>query len=367
MDMRKLLQLVVEKDASDMHLKVGSVPILRLNRSLVPQKKLDTISRETMLTIIDSLTNEGQKNEFLEKNEVDYAYIAKDIGRFRVNIFRQRGECGIVLRRVKEVIPTFEELNLPGLFKKIASGERGIVLITGASSSGKTTTMASMINYINMHENKHILTLENPIEYIHKDIKSVINQREIGVDTESFHEALKHIIRQDPDVIAIGEMREREGVTVSISAAETGHLVLSSFHAEDTVQAIRRLLDFFDNSEKNHIRAQLANNLNAITCQRLLKVAKTNDKAKCDLVPATEILSVTPIVSKLIRNNKLENIYKVLQSGESGMQSFNNSLLDLYRKKVITREEAISNSSNPEAIKINLKGIYLDEDKAILG
>ncbi|MBN1872280.1 MAG: PilT/PilU family type 4a pilus ATPase [Candidatus Omnitrophica bacterium] len=368
MNIHDMLKHMIKKDASDLHLKVGSFPILRINRALIPQENFERLTHDMILRIIDVIADENQKREFYEKNEVDYAYISNGIGRFRVNIFKQRGECGIVMRRIKEVIPTFEELNLPNVFEKIASQERGIILITGAASSGKTTTMASIINYINKHKNKHVMTLENPIEYIHRDIMSVINQREIGVDTDSFHEALRHVIRQDPDVIVIGEMRDRESVTTSVSSAETGHLVLSSFHAEDTVQAVRRMLDYYAETERNIMRGELANNIKAITCQRLVKCLDSYGKAEgVKLIPATEILIVTPIVAKLIHDGKYNNIYKILQSGDGGMHSFNMSLIDLFKNKKISKEEALSKSSNPEALKINLKGIYLDQDKAILG
>ncbi len=366
MDMRDLLKSMVKKEASDIHLKVGAFPIFRINKTLIPQEIYGKLTSGKIAEIIDKIANERQSRAFKERNEVDYAYIAEGIGRFRVNIFKQRGETGIVMRRIKEVIPSFGELHLPKVFENIAMAEAGIVLVTGPSSSGKSTTLASIIDYININKNRHIMTLENPIEYIYKDNKSVINQREIGVDTESFHIALRHVIRQDPDIIVIGEMRDRESVTAAISAAETGHLVLSSFHAEDAGQAIIRLLDFFSNTEKDQIRFQLSNNLKAVTSQRLLRMSGASDKEP-ELIPAVEVLIVTAIVSKLIRDNKIKDIYKVLQNGEDGMCSFNMSLADLYKKKMVTKEEALLKSSNPEALKINLKGIYLDEDRGILG
>ena len=364
MNISDLLKAMVRKDASDIHLKVGNPLIYRINKKLISEEQCSKLTKDEMEHIISQITTEPQRREFNEKNEIDYAYFADGIGRFRVNIFRQRGDIGIVMRRIKENIPTFAELNLPPAFEKIVMFERGIILITGASSTGKSTTLASMINYINVNKNKHIMTLEDPIEYLHFDKKSVINQREIGIDTESFHAALKHIMRQDPDIIVIGEMRDGESVTTSISAAESGHTVLSSFHAEDTVQAIVRLLDFFPHNEREQIRMQLANNIKAITCQRLLKKHGGEDAG---LIPAAEVLVVTPMVSKLIRENKIKDIYKVLQHGEDGMCSFNMALISLYKKNLITKEEALSKSSNPEALKINLKGIFLDEDRGLIG
>jgi len=364
MEITDLLKTMIEKDASDIHLKVGAAPIYRINKRLVPQEHYGKFTKDDMDKIISKIATESQRREFDEKSEIDYAYFADEIGRFRVNIFRQRGSSGIVMRRIKEKIPTFAELNLPPIFEKISMFERGIVLITGASSSGKSTTLAAIIDCINTNKNKHIMTLENPIEYLHADKKSVINQREIGVDTESFHAALRHIMRQDPDIIVIGEMRDAESVMTSISAAESGHVVLSSSHAEDTMQAITRLLDFFPHEEREQIRMQLANNLKAVTCQRLLKKRGSEEEG---LVPAVEILIVTSIASKLIRENKIKDIYKALRHGEDGMCTFNASLIALYKKNMITKEEALSKSSNPEALKINLKGIFLDEDKGILG
>ncbi|MFH0839453.1 MAG: PilT/PilU family type 4a pilus ATPase [Candidatus Omnitrophota bacterium] len=364
MSISDLLKAMIEKDASDIHLKVGSGPIYRINKRLIPEDRCGKFTKKDMENIISQITTETQRHEFEQKNEIDYAYLADNIGRFRVNIFRQRGESGIVMRRIKDKIPTFAELNLPPIFEKIAMFERGIILVTGASSTGKSTTLASIIDYINGNKNKHIMTLENPIEYIHGDKKSVINQREIGVDTESFHAALRHILRQDPDIIVIGEMRDAESVMTSISAAESGHVVLSSFHAEDTIQAITRMLDFFPHHEREQIRMQLANNLKAITCQRLLKKHGGEEDG---LIPAVEILAITSIASKLIRENKVKEIARVLQHGEEGMCTFNMALATLYKKNLVTKEEALSKSSNPEALKINLKGIYLDEDKGILG
>ncbi len=363
MNIADLLKTMIAKDASDVHLKVGSAPIYRINKKLVPQEQHAKFTKEDMENVILEITNESQRHEFDRTNEIDYAYFADGIGRFRVNIFRQRGESGIVMRRIKDRIPTFKELNLPPIFEKIAMSERGIILITGAGSTGKSTTLASMIDYINTNRNKHIMTLENPIEYIHQDKKSVINQREIGVDTKSFHAALRHIMRQDPDIIVIGEMRDGESVMTSVSAAESGHVVLSSFHAEDTMQAITRILDFFPHHEKEQLRMQLANNLKAVTCQRLLKKRGEEER----LIPVVEVLIVTSIVSKLIRENKIKDIGKVLRHGEDGMHSFNMELVELYKKNLVTKEEALSKSSNPEALKINLKGIFLDEDRGILG
>lgn len=364
MNILDLLKVMVEKNASDMHLKVGSAPIYRISKTLVAEERFGKFAKNDMEEMISAIATESQRREFEDRSETDYAYFVEGIGRFRVNIFRQRGETGIVMRRIKDMIPNFAELNLPPIFEKIAMFERGIILVTGASSSGKSTTLASMIDYINLNKNKHIMTLENPIEYIHSDKRSVINQREIGVDTESFHAALRHIMRQDPDIIVIGEMRDGESVMASISAAESGHVVLSSFHAEDTVQAIVRLLDFFSHAEKEQIRMQLANNLKAVTCQRLLKKGSAEDEG---LVSAVEVLVCTPIISKLIRENKIKDIHKVLQHGEDDMRSFNMSLAELYKKNLITKEEALAKSGNPEALKINLKGIFLDEDRGIIG
>lgn len=361
-DIQNLLKSLVTKGGSDLHLKAGREPVFRIHKELIPQLEYPVLTQGDLEGIFKSISNPELDARFEKDNEIDFAYISQSAGRFRVNAFRQRGDIGLVMRLVKSSIPAFAALGMPKVLEDIASSESGIILVTGKSSSGKSTTVAAIVEYINGYKRKHVMTLENPIEYLHSDKMSIINQREIGIDTESFHTALKHIIREDPDVIVIGEMRDRETIETAISASETGHLIISSFHADDTTQAVTRLLDFFTHKEREQIRLQLSNTLRAITCQELLKRADGNG-----LVPAVEVLVNTPIVAEILRKNKLDNIRRVMHLGEHGMTSFNRSLVELVQKKLVTRDEALSKSSNPEALKINLKGIYLDEDKGILG
>ncbi|MBU0744319.1 MAG: PilT/PilU family type 4a pilus ATPase, partial [Gammaproteobacteria bacterium] len=282
---------------------------------------------------------------------------------FRVNVFRQRGDIGIVMRIVKNKIPDFAQLNLPDLFKDIAMFERGIVLITGASSMGKSTTLAAIIDYINNHKKCHIMTIEDPIEYLHEDKHSIINQREVGLDTESFHIALRHVIRQDPDIILIGEMRDAETFQTALSASETGHLVFSTLHASDTSQVVDRILDFFPTGQHNQIKMQLSFNLKAVSCQRLMPRADGTG-----VIPAVEAMIVNPIIMKIIRENKMDRLQSVIQAcAEEGMLTFNQSLVRLVNSNLISMGTALANSSNPEALKMNIKGIKLDEDRRILG
>ncbi|MFH1777425.1 MAG: PilT/PilU family type 4a pilus ATPase [Candidatus Omnitrophota bacterium] len=358
----EILKMVVEREASDLHIKAGKPPVMRVKKMLVDME-MPVLSEEDTQDIALSLMSEQQRDIFKKKNEVDFAYCLKDVGRFRANIFRQRGQVGIVMRLIKTKLPSFEELSLPPIFEKISLYERGIVLITGASSSGKSTTLAAMIDYINIRKRVHVMTIEDPIEYLHEDKMGIINQREVSLDTESFKEALRHVIRQDPDIILIGEMRDAETFYAALSASETGHLVFSTLHSVDTTQVILRILDFFPATQHDQIRMQMALNLRATTCQRLIR--GTSGK---EVVPAVEVLIVNPTAAKIIRSNKMERIQSTIQSNtEVGMQTFNQSLAGLVKKKLITLEEALSKSSNPEALKMNLKGIYLDENRSILG
>ncbi len=362
MDIKELLKAMIEKDASDLHLKVGSPPVLRIRRELVGQD-LPRISGEGIRETAYLLMNEYQKDQFEKKKEIDFAYVLPGRGRFRTNIFRQKGEIGIVMRRIREDIPSFEELGLPPVLRNIALSERGIVLVTGTSSSGKSTTMSAMVDYINSNKKRHIMTIEDPIEYLHNDKMSLINQREVGLDTDSFGIALRHVIRQDPDIILIGEMRDEETFMAAMSASETGHLVFSTLHSTDVTQVIDRILDFFPQTQHQQVRMQLALNLKAVICQRLIPRASGNG-----LIPAVEVLMLTPAVAKLIRENRIGKLVAAMQSGtEDGMQTFNMSLAKLINNKLIMLEDALSKSANPEGLKMNMKGIYLDEDRKILG
>lgn len=361
MNINALLKVMVEKETSDLHLKAGSRPTLRIDGKLLPID-VPPLSVSEMEEITSTILNEKQKKEFFSKKEIDIAYSAPKLGRFRTNIFFQRGSISIAMRRVKTELPTFDNLHLPPVFEKISAIKKGFVLITGPTSSGKSTTQAAIIGYLNSHYRCRIITIEDPIEFLHRDNKSMISQREVGIDTESFTAAMRHAVRQDPDVILIGEMRDPETFSTAMTASETGHLVVSTLHTADVAQSLMRLFDFFPPSQHEQIRSLLAMNLKALTCQQL--VSRADGKG---LVPAVEVMITTPPAIKLIRENRFEKIPLVIQSGEhEGMQTFNQSLLKLVKSKMITEAEAMAKSPNPDALKMNIKGIYLDEERKII-
>ncbi len=361
-DIDLILKEMVKKNASDLHLKVGNTPIMRINKDLVSWGE-EKLTPEDTESIARSIMTQGQWQTFEYNKEIDFAYTLPGVGRFRTNVFIQRGSVGIVMRAVKTEILSFEQLNLPEILGEISLVERGIVIVAGATGAGKSTTLASMIDYINRTVRKHIVTIEDPIEFLHSDKKSIINQREVGIDTMTFQTALKHVLRQDPDVILIGEMRDHQSFTASLTASETGHLVLTTVHADSAVQCIERILDFFSTPEqREQARLQLASNIVAIICQRLIpKIDKQG------LIPAIEILRGTPIVKKFIRENKFDKIQKAIETGqEDGMQSFNQSIFKLIKENKISEEDGLSKATNPDALKMNLKGIFLDDSKRIL-
>jgi twitching motility protein PilT len=360
-DIKALLSDMVLRKASDLHLKVGSVPVFRIDSRLAPTD-YDPLSPEDVDKIAGEIMSAYHRERFQAHNEVDFAYEAEGLGRFRTNIFRQRGFAGIVMRMVKMDIPSFEELGLPPILKKIALSERGIILATGTTSCGKSTTIAAMIDFINQNKRANIISVEDPIEYLHRDKKSIVNQREVGIDTESFHGALKRVMRQDPDVIVIGEMRDSESFMAALAAADTGHVVFSTLHTTDTAQAVGRILEFFPLEERDQIRQQLSATLRAVVCQRLVPRASGEG-----VTPAVEILINNLTVQKLIYENKLLKLSAAVETGrDEGMQTFNQALLDLYNKKLITRDEALTYATNADALKMNMQGIFLDESKRIL-
>ncbi|MCK4423844.1 MAG: PilT/PilU family type 4a pilus ATPase [Candidatus Omnitrophica bacterium] len=361
--MADLLKRMRQDEASDLHIKVGSPPVMRVKKDLV-RFEYEPLEPEDTLALADGIMNDFQKTEFDRKKGLDFAYDAgEELGRFRVNVFKQRGNISLVLRLIKNIIPSFEDLHLPPILKDIALAPRGIVIVTGTTSSGKSTTLAAMIDYINTNKKTHIVTIEDPIEYLHPDKQSIINQREIGLDTDSFSNALINVVRQDPDVILVGEMRDPDTFAAALAASETGHLVFSTLHSADVVQTFDRILEFFPANQHNQIKLQLSLNLKAVIAQRLMP-----DADSTGIVPAVEILINTPSVRKLIHDNRIGKLPVVMQGGkEDGMQTFNTSLIDLLNKKLITMDMALSKSSSPEALKMNMKGIFLDEDRKILG
>lgn len=343
---------MVDKRASDMHLKDGRPPLLRIDGKIAPLD-MPILSAADMKELIFALTDEKLRKKFEETNEMDLAYNLEGVARFRANAFKQMGKTEIVLRAIPIKIPTLEELNLPSVLAEIALSSRGLVLVTGTTGSGKSTTLAAMISKINENYNDHIVTIEDPIEFVHADKKSSVSQREVGLDTESFASALKYVLRQDPDVILIGEMRDPVTVSTAISAAETGHMVFSTMHTMDTTQTIHRILDFFPKEQQVQLRQQLAEALRGVVSLRLVR--RTDGKG---MVPAVEILVVTQTVKGYIEEGKLGNIRDLIKDGaQYGMQTFDQSLITLYKQGLITFEEAKKNATSEQEIELAMKGI----------
>ncbi len=354
----RLLQRAVQKDASDIHLKTGSPPFMRVDGEIQPMGG-DPLHHEQISEIVDLILSQEQQRYFQKNGEVDLSFHEKGVGRFRVNVFRQRGTVSLVMRRIKTKILGFEQLHLPPQTVRFARYNRGLVLITGTTGSGKSTSLASIVDYINDHRRCHVVTIEDPIEYVHADRLAVINQREITIDTRDFSSALKSVMRQDPDVILIGEMRDIETFMAAISAAETGHLVFSTLHTTNVMQTVDRIIDLFPSNQHDQVRSALALNLRAIMCMRLLPRADGVGR-----VPACEIMFSTPAVRKLIKDNRIAQLEMAVQQGrEEGMQSFNDSLHDLIKQGLITLETGIEISDNPEDLQMMLQGIRLSSKR----
>ncbi len=362
MHINDLLKIATQRGASDLHLKVGSYPVLRINGKLTPLTELKKLMQEDTIAMAFSLMNARQKQKFKENLEIDIAYSVPGLGRFRCNIFQQRGTVGLVLRVIPVKIRTIKELLLPRVIEKICEEQRGLVLCTGTTGSGKSTTLAAMIDFINSTRTEHIITIEDPIEFLHRDKKSIINQREIGVDTKDFANALRGALRQDPDVILVGEMRDYETIETALTAAETGHLVLSTLHTLDATETINRIISVFPPHQQKQIRLQLAQVLKAVISMRL--VPKTDGKGR---VPAVEVLRVTPYIRTLIEDKeKTKLIHDAIARGTSqyGMQTFDQSLYFLHKQGLITLEEALRRASNPDEFKLKIQGIQSTSDVA---
>ena len=336
-----------------MHLRVNSVPIFRINGKLF-KSSFEKLTPADLESAAFSLMNDAQKRIFKQKNECDLSYSCSGVGRFRVNVFVQRGTICIALRPVLTEIPDFESLHLPAVvLRKMTENERGLILATGTTGSGKSTTLAAMLNHINQSRSCHIITVEDPIEYLFRDKKCIITQREIGLDTLSYGEALRHVVRQDPDVIMIGEMRDQETMAAALTAAQLGHLVLSSVHTIDAVQTISRIIDLFPPYQQPQIRLQLSDTLKGIVSLRLLPLRTGNGR-----IPAVETLVSTPLIRKYIAENTLAGITEQMETGEFyGMKTFNQALLELYRKNSISLEEALAAATVPEELRMRVRGI----------
>ncbi len=365
MDINELLRKAHALEASDLHIKVGSPPILRIYGELTPLTSEKKISQEDATKIAMSVMSPAQADIFKRKNDMDLAYSVPGLGRFRCNIFMQRGTVGLVFRVIPMRIPTIEELLLPEVIKKIAMEQRGLILVTGTTGSGKSTTLASMIDLINSTRTEHIMTIEDPIEYLHRDKKSIINQREIGNDTESFSKALRQALRQDPDVILVGEMRDFETIQTSLVAAETGHLVLSTLHTIDATETINRIIAVFPPYQHKQVRMQLASVLKSIISMRL--VPKADGKGR---VPAVEVLIATATIKDCILDpDKTKSISDIIEQGaiHYSMQSFDQSIFSLFKSGLITYEEALRRATNPDDFVLKVKGIQSTSDLSLEG
>jgi twitching motility protein PilT len=350
-----LLRMAMSFGASDLHLRAGSFPVIRVSGELRPISGVNRLAMEETLEMAFSMMSNRQKQHFKEAYEVDIGYSVSGLGRFRVNIFQQRGSVGIVARVIPDHIRTFSELGLPPVLTKIAEENRGLILVTGTTGSGKSTTLAAIVDHINQTRNSHIVTIEDPIEFLHKDKKSFVTQREVDVDTRNFAEALRGSLRQDPDVILVGEMRDLETIETALVAAETGHLVLSTLHTLDASETIARIISVFPPFQQKSIRIQLAGLLKAIVSQRLMKEAKGKGR-----VPAVEVLVSTPLIRDyILHEEKTNQVRDAISAGTSqyGMQTFDQSLFYLYQSGLITLEEALRGSTNPDEFRLRLAGI----------
>jgi len=358
--LKDLLKQAVDKGASDVHIKPDQQPFLRISGNLAPSD-FDALSPENIFDIVQNILPAHLHAKFNEEHEADFSLAEPDIGRFRVNIYLSQGVPVVAMRYVKSIVPSFEELRLPPQLAKLALVHRGIILLSGTTGSGKSTTLAAILSEINRTQRRRIITVEDPVEYLLEDDQSVITQREVGLDTLSYTNALKHLMRQDPDVILIGEMRDQTSIRTALLAAETGHMVMSTLHAGTAALAIPRMLDVFPAQDQHQIRMGLAGNMHAIVCQRLIP------DVKGAAVPAVEIMINTPTVRKLLEKNQLDVLSAAIEKGgDDDMQTFNQSVYNLIQKDLITVEEGMRFATNPEALRMNLQGIFLDEGKGIL-
>jgi len=356
----RILQTAIDGGASDVHLKPGGPVIFRIERSLVAVEAPPP-TEQWVTKIVETIVPRHATARLEEHREVDFSYYVPNVGRFRTNVFQQKGQWCLAMRYVKIKVPSFEELGLLPILRTIAESPRGIVLLSGSTGCGKSTTLAAMVEHINATSKKHLITLEDPIEYVFEDNQSVIEQREIGLDSLSFEMGLKHILRQDPDIIMIGEMRDAVSFMAAINAADTGHLVLSTLHTTTASQAIGRILDFFQPDERDQVRRQLAATMQAIVCQRMAA------RVGGGVVPALEIMINTPTVRKMREENRLEKLAAAIETGvEDGMQTFNQALFNLVKEGRVSEKEALAKATNPQALEMNFKGIFLDEARRIL-
>lgn len=352
MNINELLGLAVARGASDLHLKVGGPPVLRINGELVPQDELPEVTSQDMECAFAAVATEEQMGNFADELELDFAYRVDGIGRFRINVYRQEGTISLACRPVLTQIPGLEELGLPGACKSLVLKHRGLVVVTGPAGCGKSTTLAAMMGYLNQTERRKVVTIEDPIEFVHQDDKCIFSQRELGRDTRSFANALKHALREDPDVILVGEMRDLETMAAALTAAETGHLVLTTLHTPSAPQTVDRFIDIFPAHQQQQVRTQLSTTLEGVLYQAL--VPRSDGSGR---VAAVEVMIATAAIRNLIREGKTYQLPNVIQTGSQyGMQTLDQALLTLYRDGVIRREEALARSMNAEELRGMLGG-----------
>jgi twitching motility protein PilT len=357
----QILRGAIQSLASDIHLKVGAPVMFRVDRRLLPVEA-PIPTDEWMRAILEKIVPEHLARRLREEHEIDFALALAGVGRFRINVFQQRGGWVMALRVMREAVRSFKDLRLPEVMRRICEAPRGIVLIAGAPGSGKSTTLAAMVEHLNATVRKHIITLEDPIEFFFEDRQCVIEQREIGLDTASFASGLRNVLRQDPDVLVIGEMRDRESASAALSAANVGALVISTLHTNDAARSIQRVLELFPGDERDLARKQIASTLRAVVCQRLVR---TTDGRT---LPTVEVMINTASVSKLIESNRLDQLGGAIDlGGGDGMLSFDQSLAELLRLGEISEAEALAHAPNPDGFRMRLKGVVLQDAKRILG
>jgi len=362
MHVNDLLKIAVQHGASDLHIKVGTVPMLRVRGSLTPVPEATRLTHQDAEAIVAAVLPAPLREQFNETKEFDLAYSVAGLGRFRCSIFRQRGAIGLVLRVIPSVVRVIDDLSLPVVLKKIAEEERGLILVTGTTGSGKSTTLAAMVDHINRTRCVHVLTIEDPIEFLHRDARSIITQREVSTDTRSFASAMRSVLRQDPDVILVGEMRDQETVETALLAAETGHLVMSTLHTLDATETINRIISVFPPHQQKQVRLQLASVLRAVISQRL--VPRADGQGRC---PAVEVLVSTPLIRDCIVDKERTHLIQgAIAAGTSqyGMQSFDQSLLGLLRRNYVSLEEALRWATNVDEFKLKVQGITSASDEA---
>ena len=362
LNLRALLEEMIQKDASDLHITAAEKPKLRVDGDIVDSSVPDVLTPKDTLQLAYSVLTENQKKRFETDDELDFSFGIQNLARFRGNVFKQRGCVAMVIRMIPFNVRTFQELGLPPVIAKLAERPRGLILVTGPTGSGKSTTLAAIIDKINKERKGHIITVEDPIEFIHRHQSCIVNQREIGTDTKTFANALKYALREDPDVILVGEMRDLETVAAALTIAETGHLVLATLHTNSAAESINRIIDVFPSNQQSQVRAQLAFVLEGVITQTLLPKAK--GRGRC---MAAEIMVATPAIRALIRDDKIHQIYSAMQSGKKfGMQTMNDALYQLYTSREVSQEECERVSSDPKEF-LRMIGVTPLEDEGMVG